>query len=51
MLDKLAAKQKEFDAFADKSVAAQRSVELDKETVKDIIQEEIDRINREKEAV
>lgn len=38
-------KQAEFDAFADKSVAAKESIELDEKTMGDIIKEEIDRIN------
>ena len=40
-------KQTVFDAFADKSVAAQK-VEVDKKTFGNIIQEEIDRINGER---
>ncbi|SCW40629.1 hypothetical protein SAMN05660484_00888 [Eubacterium ruminantium] len=35
----------EFDAYADKSVAAIESIELDEKTMGDIIKEEIDRIN------
>ena len=35
----------EFDAYADKSVAAIESIELDDKTMGDIIKEEIDRIN------
>lgn len=38
-------KQKIFDAFADKSVAASESKELDDKTFGNIIKEEIDRIN------
>jgi len=38
-------KQKIFDAFADKSVAASESKELDENTFGNIIKEEIDRIN------
>ena len=38
-------KQAEFDAFADKSVAAKESIELDDKTFGNIIKEEIDRIN------
>ena len=41
----LETKQAEFDAFADKSVAAIESIELDEKTMGDIIKEEIDRIN------
>lgn len=44
---KLAEKQAVFDAFADKSVAAE-NVELDKTTLTSIIQEEIDRINKKR---
>ena len=39
-----------FDAFADKSVAAQK-VEVDKKTFGNIIQEEIDRINGERKSM
>ena len=42
-------KQAIFDAFADKSEAAQMSLELDSQTLGDIIQEEIDRIKEKKE--
>lgn len=38
-------KQALFDAFADKSEAAQKSLDLDEKTFGNIIQEEIDRIN------
>ena len=38
-------KQAIFDAFADKSVAAAESLELDDKTFGNIIKEEIDRIN------
>lgn len=41
-------KQAEFDAFADKSDAAIENFEIDNNTLGDIIQEEIDRINAEK---
>jgi len=44
----LETKQAIFDAFADKSVAAEQSVELDNASQKQIIQEEIDRINAKK---
>lgn len=44
----LETKQKIFDTFADKSVAAQQSLELDEKTFGDIVKEEIDRINAEK---
>lgn len=46
--DLLAEKQAVFDAFADKSVAAQ-NVEVDSKTLGGIIQEEIDRINQKRE--
>lgn len=45
MLELLAAKQAEFDAFADKSVAAMQTPELDDRSFGEIIKEEIDRIN------
>ena len=38
-------KQAIFDAFADKSVAAMESLDLDERTFGNIIEEEIDRIN------
>lgn len=43
--DLLEMKQSLFDAFADKSVAAQESFELDEKTIGNIIDEEIERIN------
>jgi len=46
----LAEKQAVFDAFADVSVAARESLELDEKTFGNIIQEEIDRINANKAA-
>ena len=39
-----------FDAFADKSAAAEKSVELDDKTFGNMIKEEIDRINAEEKA-
>ena len=48
--DLLAKKQAIFDAFADKSVAAQ-NVEIDTTSLGNIIQEEIDRINKERGTV
>lgn len=45
MLELLAEKQAEFDAFADKSVAAMQTPELDDRSFGEIIKEEIDRIN------
>lgn len=47
--DLLEEKQTVFDAFADKSVAAQK-VEVDKKTFGNIIQEEIDKINGERKS-
>lgn len=44
----LAEKQAIFDAFADKSVAAQ-NVEVDSKSLGDIIKEEIDRINQKRD--
>lgn len=44
----LADKQATFNAFADKSVAAQ-NVEIDSKSLGDLIQEEIDRINKTRE--
>lgn len=41
-------KQAEFDAFADESVAAGESIELDDKTFGDIINDEIDRINEKR---
>ena len=38
-------KQAQFDAFADRSFAAEKSVEIDDKTFGDIINDEIDRIN------
>ena len=43
--DILEQKQKIFDEFADQSVAANESMELDEKTFGNIIQEEIDRLN------
>lgn len=43
--DLLEEKQKIFDAFADKSVAAEKSLEIDTKAFGDIIKEEINRIN------
>lgn len=45
IMDMLENKQAIFDAFADKSVAGNESLELDDKTFGNIIQEEIDRIN------
>ena len=44
----LESKQELFDAFADKSVAAAESLNIDDRTFNDIIKEEIDRINAKK---
>lgn len=43
-------KQELFDAFADKSVAAQKSLDLDEKTFGALIQEEIDRINNKRDS-
>ncbi len=51
ILDILEKKQAEFDAFADKSVAARDSIELDDKSFGDIIKEEIDRINAKRRNV
>ena len=48
--DLLKRKQEVFDAFADKSVAAEKSVELDDKTFGNMIKEKIDRINAEEKA-
>ena len=48
MIQMLEKKQSEFDAFADKSVAAQESLELDNKTMGNIIEEEIERIQKER---
>lgn len=45
MTNLLEEKQAIFNAFADKSVAAQESLEIDSKKFGDLIQEEIDRIN------
>lgn len=45
IMSTLESKQAIFDAFADKSVAAMESRELDDRTFGNIIKEEIDRIN------
>ncbi len=48
IMDLLEEKQAVFDAFADKSTAAEESLELDDKTFGDIIEEEIDRINEKR---
>lgn len=45
IMSTLESKQAIFDAFADKSVAASQSIEMDDKTFGDIIKEEISRIN------
>ncbi len=45
MLELLATKQAEFDAFADKSAAAMQTPELDEKTLGGLINGEIDRMN------
>lgn len=47
----LESKQAIFDAFADKSIAAAESMELDNNTFGDIMEEEINRINAKREKV
>lgn len=42
-------KQADFDAFADVSVAAKESIELDEKTLGNLIEEEIERVNAEKD--
>ena len=49
MLKLLKEKQEQFDAFADESVAARESIELDEASFKEIINAEIERINAKKE--
>lgn len=48
MVERLMEKQKEFDEFADESVAAQRSEEFNDKKFGELIQEEIDRINEKR---
>ena len=48
--DLLAEKQRIFDAFADQSVAAQENIAMDDTTFKDIIEKEIERINKKNAA-
>lgn len=48
VMDLLTEKQAIFDAFADKSIAAE-NMEVDNKTFGNIIQEEIDRINQSRE--
>ena len=50
LMDILKSKQAAFDAFADESTAAVESVEIDSKSFGNIIKEEIDRINREKDS-
>ena len=45
LMSVLESKQAIFDAFADKSVAAMKSQDIDERTFGNIIKEEIDRIN------
>ena len=49
MLKLLRDKQEQFDAFADESVAARESIELDEASFKEIINAEIERINAKNE--
>lgn len=48
LINILEEKQMIFDTFADKSVAAQKTIEIDDKTFGDIIKEEIDRINQKR---
>ncbi|MBR3574950.1 MAG: hypothetical protein IKN97_07265, partial [Lachnospiraceae bacterium] len=48
ILEILERKQKEFEAFADESVAGAESIELDERELGDIIGAEIERIRNEK---
>lgn len=48
IFNKLKEKQAIFDAFADESVAAAESLKIDENTFKDIINEEIERINKKR---
>ena len=48
LINILEEKQMIFDTFADKSVAAQKIIEIDDKTFGDIIKEEIDRINKKR---
>lgn len=48
IMEILEEKQRDFDAFADTSVAAQESLELDEKDMSNIVQAEIDRINEQK---
>ncbi len=49
MLKLLQEKQEQFDAFADESVAARESIELDSASFTEIINQEIERINAKNE--
>ena len=48
LMEVLEEKQRIFDAFADKSVAAEQSLEIDDKTFGNIIKEEIERINKKR---
>lgn len=48
LTDALEKKQMIFDAFADESIAAKQSVEIDNKTFGSIIEEEIERINKKR---
>lgn len=48
LIEVLEEKQKIFDAFADKSVAAQQSLDIDDKKFGEIIEEEIERINKKR---
>ena len=49
LVELLEKKQKEFDTYADKSVAAQQTTEISEETFGEIINEEIERIKKKNE--
>lgn len=48
LMEVLEEKQQIFDTFADKSVAAQQSLDIDEKTFGEIIKEEIERINNKR---
>lgn len=49
MIDVLEEKQRIFDTFADESVAGKESLDIDEKSFKQIITEEIERINKKRE--
>jgi len=48
ILDSIKEKQRIFDAFADESIAARETVELDNKAIGEMIEEEIERINKKR---